>query len=240
MKGVMYIETENIVERRNVNLDYIDANLLELNKTLTVKNELNINDEVFKNLMFIHSMAIKELTTKLEIIEEEFKVLYNYELINQITSRIKAPDSILKKMKNKDIELTYKNLIDNINDIAGVRIICTTKDDIFMIRDLVSNLVNVKILKEKDYVTYPKKSGYSSYHILCEVPVNVGREIVNIKIEIQIRTKVMDLWASIEHDIKYKSNNKLTKKMSDELVVCAKKLDKIESKMSKIYLNAIN
>lgn len=240
MKGVMYIETENIVERRNVNLDYIDANLLELNKTLTVKNELNINDEVFKNLMFIHSMAIKELTTKLEIIEEEFKVLYNYELINQITSRVKAPDSILKKMKNKDIELTYKNLIDNINDIAGVRIICTTKDDIFMIRDLISNLVNVKILKEKDYVTYPKKSGYSSYHILCEVPVNVGREIVNIKIEIQIRTKVMDLWASIEHDIKYKSNNKLTKKMSDELVVCAKKLDKIESKMSKIYLNAIN
>ncbi|MCI8309884.1 MAG: GTP pyrophosphokinase family protein [Clostridia bacterium] len=236
----MYIETENIVERRNVNLDYIDANLLELNKTLTVKNELNINDEVFKNLMFIHSMAIKELTTKLEIIEEEFKVLYNYELINQITSRVKAPDSILKKMKNKDIELTYKNLIDNINDIAGVRIICTTKDDIFMIRDLISNLVNVKILKEKDYVTYPKKSGYSSYHILCEVPVNVGREIVNIKIEIQIRTKVMDLWASIEHDIKYKSNNKLTKKMSDELVVCAKKLDKIESKMSKIYLNAIN
>lgn len=223
-----------------MNLDYIDANLLELNKTLTVKNELNINDEVFKNLMFIHSMAIKELTTKLEIIEEEFKVLYNYELINQITSRVKAPDSILKKMKNKDIELTYKNLIDNINDIAGVRIICTTKDDIFMIRDLISNLVNVKILKEKDYVTYPKKSGYSSYHILCEVPVNVGREIVNIKIEIQIRTKVMDLWASIEHDIKYKSNNKLTKKMSDELVVCAKKLDKIESKMSKIYLNAIN
>jgi putative GTP pyrophosphokinase len=183
-------------------------------------------------------MAIKELTTKLEIIEEEFKVLYGYELISQITSRVKSPDSILKKMEKKNIELTYRNLIDNINDIAGVRVICTTKDDIFLIRDLISTLVNVKILKEKDYVTYPKKSGYSSYHILCEVPINVGRDIVNVKIEIQIRTKVMDLWASIEHDIKYKSS-KLTKKVSDELVTCAKKLDKLDTQLSRIYLKSI-
>jgi putative GTP pyrophosphokinase len=223
-----------------VNLNYSNAELLELDKTLTVQKELNVNDEIFKNLMFIHSMAIKELKTKLEIIEEEFKVLYGYELISQITSRVKSPDSILKKMKTKNIELTYRNLIDNINDIAGVRVICTTKDDIFLIRDLISNLVNVKILKEKDYVTYPKQSGYSSYHILCELPINVGRDIVNVKIEIQVRTKVMDLWASIEHDIKYKSNNKLTKKVSDELITCAKKLDKLDTQMSKIYFKAID
>jgi putative GTP pyrophosphokinase len=221
-----------------VNLNYTNVGLLELDKTLTVQKELNVNDDIFKNLMFIHSMAIKELTTKLEIIEEEFKVLYGYELISQITSRVKSPDSILKKMEKKNIELTYRNLIDNINDIAGVRVICTTKDDIFLIRDLISTLVNVKILKEKDYVTYPKKSGYSSYHILCEVPINVGRDIVNVKIEIQIRTKVMDLWASIEHDIKYKSS-KLTKKVSDELVTCAKKLDKLDTQLSRIYLKSI-
>ncbi len=218
----------------------MNTNLLELDKTLTHKSELNVNDEIFKNLMFIHSMAIKELTTKLEIIKDEFKVLYNYELINQITSRVKSTDSILKKMKKKNVELTYRNLIDNINDIAGLRIICTTKDDIFVIRDLISNLVGVKLLKEKDYVTYPKKSGYASYHILCEIPINVGKDVVNIKIEIQIRTKIMDLWASIEHDIKYKSNNNLTKKMSEELVACAKKLDKIDTKLSKIYLKAID
>lgn len=221
-----------------MNLNYTNVGLLELDKTLTVQKELNVNDDIFKNLMFIHSMAIKELTTKLEIIEEEFKVLYGYELISQITSRVKSPDSILKKMEKKNIELTYRNLIDNINDIAGVRVICTTKDDIFLIRDLISTLVNVKILKEKDYVTYPKKSGYSSYHILCEVPINVGRDIVNVKIEIQIRTKVMDLWASIEHDIKYKSS-KLTKKVSDELVTCAKKLDKLDTQLSRIYLKSI-
>lgn len=223
-----------------MNLNNDNLNLLKLDKTLTVKEELNVNDDIFKNLMFIHSMAIKDLTTKLEILKDEFKVLYNYELISQITSRVKSPDSILKKMKRKNFELTYRNLINNINDIAGIRIICTTKDDIFMIRDLIANLVNVKILKEKDYVTYPKKSGYSSYHILCEMPINVGREVASVKIEIQVRTKVMDLWAGIEHDIKYKQKGSLTKKMSDELVVCAKKLNKIDTQLSKIYLNAIN
>jgi len=175
-----------------MSLEYNNTELLELDKTLVVQEELNINDDIFKNLMFVHSMAIKELNSKLEILKEEFKVLYNYELISQITSRVKSPDSILKKMKKKNIELTYRNLINNINDIAGIRVICNTRDDIFMIRDLISNLVNVKILKEKDYVTYPKKSGYSSYHMLIEIPINVGRDIVNVKIEIQIRTKIMD------------------------------------------------
>jgi len=143
-------------------------------------------------------------------------------------------------MKKKKYELTYKSLIDNINDIAGIRVICNTRDDIFMIRDLISNLVNVKILKEKDYVTYPKKSGYSSYHMLIEIPINVGRDIVNVKIEIQIRTKIMDLWASIEHDIKYKSNTNITKKVSDELVSCAKKLNKIDTQINKLYLKSID
>ena len=162
--------------------------------------------------MFIHSMGIKDLTSKLEIIQEEFKVLYNYDLINQITSRVKSPESIIKKMYRKDVDLTYRNLVENVNDIAGIRIICTTKDDIFLIKDLIQNLVNVKILKEKDYVTNPKESGYSSYHVLAAVPVNIGKDVIDIKVEVQIRTQVMDLWSNIEHDIKYKANGKLSRK----------------------------
>lgn len=122
-------------------MNYENTELLELDKTLVSVQELNVNDEVFKNLMFIHSMAIKSLMSKLEILQEEFNVLYNYKLIDNITSRIKTPNSIIKKMKNKSIELTYRNLINNINDIAGIRIICTVKDDIFLIRNLISNLV---------------------------------------------------------------------------------------------------
>ncbi len=216
-----------------------NTELLQLDKTLAPSQELNVNDDIFKNLMFIHSMAIKELTSKLEIFKEEFNVLYNYDLIDNITSRVKTPDSIVKKMIDKKYELTYRNLINDVNDIAGIRIICTTKDDIFLIRDLISNLAGITVLKEKDYVTYPKKSGYSSYHILAQLPINVGMDIVNVKVEIQVRTKAMDLWASIEHDIRYKSKNKISKKVSDELVTCAKKLDKIDNKMSKMYLNMI-
>ena len=225
-------------ERRKLDLNY-NTELLQLDKTLAPSEELNVNDDIFKNLMFIHSMAIKELTSKLEIFKEEFNVLYNYDLIDNITSRVKTPDSIVKKMIDKKYELTYRNLINDVNDIAGIRIICTTKDDIFLIRDLISNLAGITVLKEKDYVTYPKKSGYSSYHILAQLPINVGMDIVNVKVEIQVRTKAMDLWASIEHDIRYKSKNKISKKVSDELVTCAKKLDKIDNKMSKMYLNMI-
>lgn len=238
-KGVRLID-EYIInnERRKLNLNY-NTELLQLDKTLAPSQELNVNDDIFKNLMFIHSMAIKELTSKLEIFKEEFNVLYNYDLIDNITSRVKTPDSIVKKMIDKKYELTYRNLINDVNDIAGIRIICTTKDDIFLIRDLISNLAGITVLKEKDYVTYPKKSGYSSYHILAQLPINVGMDIVNVKVEIQVRTKAMDLWASIEHDIRYKSKNKISKKVSDELVTCAKKLDKIDNKMSKMYLNMI-
>ena len=234
-KGVRLIINN---ERRKLNLNY-NTELLQLDKTLAPSQELNVNDDIFKNLMFIHSMAIKELTSKLEIFKEEFNVLYNYDLIDNITSRVKTPDSIVKKMIDKKYELTYRNLINDVNDIAGIRIICTTKDDIFLIRDLISNLAGITVLKEKDYVTYPKKSGYSSYHILAQLPINVGMDIVNVKVEIQVRTKAMDLWASIEHDIRYKSKNKISKKVSDELVTCAKKLDKIDNKMSKMYLNMI-
>ena len=212
MKGGIWKINLRQMKGENVILNIEDNQLLQLDKTLSIEKKFDVEDEIFKNLMFIHSMAIKELISKLEIIQEEFKVLYNYELINQITSRVKSPDSILKKMSHKDIDLTYRNLINNINDIAGIRIICTTKDDIFLIRDLISNLINVKILKEKDYVTYPKESGYSSYHVLVQIPVNIGREIVEVKVEIQIRTNIMDLWSNIEHDIKYKSNGNLSRK----------------------------
>jgi len=222
-----------------VKLEYNKTELLELDKTIKTSEDVDISDDIYINLMFVHSMAIKTLNTKLEIIQEEFKVLYNYNLIDNITSRVKSSESIINKMKKKNVELTYRNLLDNVNDIAGIRVICNMKDDIFLIRDLISSMVGVRILKEKDYVTYPKKSGYSSYHMLVEVPVNVGRDIVNVKVEIQIRTKIMDLWASIEHDIKYKTINKIDKKISDELISCAKKLDKIDNQMNKIYLKVI-
>lgn len=212
-----------------------DKSLLKQEHFLETVDKINIESAEFEKLMFVYSLGLKELKTKFEIIKEEFEYLYDYTLIDNINTRIKSKESILKKMKSKNYEITYKNLIGNINDIAGIRVICNFKDDIFLIKELVQHFPNVKIIKEKDYVNKPKKSGYSSYHMIVEVPVNIAKKIVLVKVEIQIRTKAMDFWATLEHDIKYKTDEKLPKKVSKELVNFAKVINNIDVNMSKFY-----
>lgn len=212
-----------------------ENSLLTVEDFLENKSEINIKEKNFENLMFVYKMAIKQIENNIEIINEEFKFLYNYELIDHISTRIKSPESIIKKMKKKKYDLTYKNLIENINDIAGIRIVCNVKDEIVQIKELLASFLNIKIIKEKDYVTKPKKSGYSSYHLIVEVPVNIMGKNIPMRAEIQIRTKAMDFWATLEHKIKYKSNNKLPKKVSKELVSCAKMINKMDAQMTELY-----
>ena len=181
--------------------------------------------------MFFYRTALKELEVQMNIIKDEFKIMYNYDLIDHINSRIKEPKSIIKKMEKKGYEKTYLNLIEKINDIAGIRIICNLKDDIFFIRDLIKNISDIRILKEKDYVTTPKESGYSSYHMIVEVPVRLTQNTIYVKCEIQIRTLAMDFWASFEHKVKYKSDQDISKKASKELVSYAKIINKFDNKM---------
>ena len=151
-------------------------NLVEMKNFLDYNKKINKEDNTFQKLMVIYKMAIKELNTKVEIIKEEYKLFYNYDLIDHINFRIKEPDSIIKKMKNKECKLTYKEMIENINDIAGIRIVCSLKKDIFSIKNLLQKLPGVRTIKEKDYVTNPKKSGYSAYHIILGIPVVLSRD----------------------------------------------------------------
>ena len=125
------------------------------------EEKLDVKEEPFEKLMFFYKSALDQLTVQMNIIKEEFQVMYNYDLIDHIDTRIKEPKSIVKKMEKKKYDKTYLNLIEKINDIAGMRIICTLKDDIFFIRDLIKQMPDLHILKEKDYVTNPKPSGYS-------------------------------------------------------------------------------
>lgn len=196
------------------------------------KNEkLDVKEEPYEKLMFFYRTALKELEVQMNIIKDEFKIMYNYNLIDHINSRIKEPKSIIKKMEKKGYEKTYLNLIEKINDIAGIRIVCNLKDDIFFIRDLIKNISDIRILKEKDYVTTPKESGYSSYHMIVEVPVRLTQNTIYVKCEIQIRTLAMDFWASFEHKVKYKSDQDISKKASKELVSYAKIINKFDNKM---------
>lgn len=209
-----------------------ENDLMIIERCIENKNEkLDVKEEPFEKLMFFYKSALKQLELQMNIIKDEFKLIYNYDLIDHIDTRIKEPKSIVKKMEKKKYDKTYLNLIEKINDIVGIRIVCTLKDDIFFIRDLVKQIPDIHVLKEKDYVTNPKESGYSSYHMIVEVPVKLTQKTIYVKCEIQIRTLAMDFWASFEHKVKYKTKNDVNPKMSKELVSCAKMINKFDTKM---------
>lgn len=212
-------------KKKNIN------NLIKVENFIDYKQNLKVEDETFKKLMFIYSIAIRELETKIGILKDEFKILYNYDLIEHIDTRIKKPESIIQKMKKRNIDITYKDMIENINDIAGIRIVCPLKKDIFSIKELIQKFPGINILNEKDYITHPKKSGYSSYHLIVEVPVTLSKQNIYVKVEIQIRTIAMDFWSTLEHKMKYKPQEKITNKESKEWVNCAKIINKLDNKM---------
>ena len=205
--------------------------LLKIDNFLESSEKINSSDENFNKLMFVYSAALKQLETKMEILKDEFEFFYGMSVIDHTMSRIKKPESIIKKLESKNCDLTYRKLVENINDIAGLRVVCSFKNDIFTIVDVLKNMPDLNIISEKDYVTKPKKSGYSSYHLIVEVPVPFMKQIIPVKSEIQIRTMAMDFWASLEHDLKYKTNNKISKKVSNELVKCAKIINQMDNQM---------
>ena len=205
--------------------------LEKINIFLVNNKKIDFNSDNFKKIQFIYSVAIKEIENKLEIMKDEYKMFYDYDLIDHINIRIKSQESITKKMESKGIDFTYNSMIKNINDIAGIRVICPLKQDIYTIRKLISNLPGIKILKEKDYIANPKKSGYSSYHMILEVPVTLSKNFIYVKVEVQIRTMAMDFWASLEHKMKYKSKTEVKKSTSKELVEYARVINKLDNKM---------
>lgn len=207
------------------------TDLIKIKNFIDYDKKIQKNDKKFEKLMFIYKMAIKELETKIEIIKDEFKLFYDYDLIDHINKRIKTPNSIMKKMKDKELECTYKNMVENINDIAGIRVICPLKKDIFSVKNLIQKLPGIKTIKEKDYITNPKKSGYSAYHLVLGVPVVLSQGIIYVKVEVQIRTMAMDFWSSLEHKMKYKTNREITKKISKEWITFAKMVNKIDNKI---------
>ena len=208
--------------------------VLRLDNFLMNSEKINSSDDTYNKLMFVYSAAIKMLETKLEILQDEFKFFYGCSVIDHTKTRIKKPESIIKKLEGRKQELTYQSLVANVNDVAGVRIVCPMKDDIYTVAGILKNTPDINVILEKDYVANPKKSGYASYHMVVEVPVQILRQTIPVKVEIQIRTLAMDFWASLEHDIKYKSNNKISKKVSNELVKCAKIINNMDNQMVSI------
>ncbi len=185
----------------------------------------------YEEVMLIYSGALRQIQTKLNILNEEFQHVHNYNPIEHIKARLKTPESIVKKLQRHGYESTLENMVKYCNDIAGVRVICDFTSDIYKIADMISNQSDIRVLAIKDYLAKPKPSGYKSYHMIVTVPVYLSDRIVDTKVEIQIRTIAMDFWASLEHKIQYKFTKEVPDSIAKELLECAHMVSDLDEKM---------
>jgi len=187
--------------------------------------------ENWETLMFLYDAALRQVSTKIDILNEEFAHIHKYNPIEHVKSRIKEPQSIVKKLKRQGHEVTLENMLKYIKDIAGVRIICSFTSDIYRIADMLAQQADLKVLELTDYLSQPKVSGYRSYHMLVTVPVYLSDGVVDTKVESQIRTIAQDYWASLEHKIYYKFEGNGPAFISQELRDCARIVSELDDKM---------
>ena len=185
----------------------------------------------WETLMFLYNSALKEVSTKLDILNDEFKYVHKYDPIEYIKSRIKTPESIVKKLKRHGLEVNVDNMINHINDIAGLRIVCSFTSDIYSIVEMIGKQNDLTVISVKDYIRNPKASGYKSFHMLVSVPIFLGEKVIDTKVEIQIRTIAMDFWASLEHKIYYKFEGHAPEYISRELRDCSQIVSMLDLKM---------
>lgn len=185
----------------------------------------------WKEVNLVYNAALKQVETKMEILNDEFQHVHQYNPIEHIKARIKTPESIVKKLKRHGHESTIDNMVKYINDIAGIRIICSFTSDIYRIAEMIEQQKDIQVIAVKDYITYPKASGYKSYHMIVTVPVYLSDRIVDTKVEIQIRTVAMDFWASLEHKIHYKFEGDAPEHIRSELIECARMVSDLDARM---------
>ena len=191
----------------------------------------NSSVESWTEVILIYNSALKEIGTKLEILNDEFQHVHRYNPIEHIKSRIKSSESIVKKLRRNGYESTIENMVEHVNDIAGIRVICSFASDIYRLAEIISNQNDIQVLSIKDYIKNPKPSGYRSYHMLVTVPIYLSDRIVQAKVEIQIRTVAMDFWASLEHKINYKFEGKVPANIQEELVECSELIADVDTRM---------
>ena len=196
-------------------------------------HNLAIGEDVdsWKTMMLIYNSALKEVGTKLEILNDEFQHIHQYNPIEYIKSRIKSPESIVKKLKRGGHESTISNMTEFVNDIAGIRIVCSFVSDIYRLAEMIGRQNDLTVVSLKDYIKHPKQSGYKSYHMLVTVPIFLSDRVEDAKVDIQIRTIAMDFWASLEHKIYYKFEGNAPDYISRDLRECSGLVSMLDAKM---------
>ena len=185
----------------------------------------------FQELMMRYNAAIREVRTKFEVLNDEFSFRNSRNPIESITSRIKKPVSIAEKLRRMGCPLTLESVSENLNDIAGIRVICSFIDDIYMVAELLARQDDITVVRVKDYIQKPKPNGYRSYHMIVEVPVFFSDGKRPRRVESQLRTVAMDFWASLEHQMKYKQDSADRPEIAAELKSCAETIAATDARM---------
>ncbi|HNX64456.1 MAG TPA: GTP pyrophosphokinase family protein [Oscillospiraceae bacterium] len=197
----------------------------------------NINNlaQQLTEILNIYESATKQIVTKLEILDSEFQARNKRNPIHQIQRRVKSTTSIIEKILRKGFELDLDSIRGNLNDIAGIRVICSYIDDIYTVYEMLSRQSDLEVIKIVDYIKNPKSNGYRSLHIVLKVPVFFSDRVEKVKVEVQIRTIAMDFWASLEHSLRYKADGYIPPDISNELKDCADIISMTDLRMQNIH-----
>ncbi len=206
------------------------SNLLE-------KSEQEIGETIkfLMEMSQLYEAAIKEVSTKLQILDNEFQAKYSHNPIHNINHRLKKPYSIMEKLQKKGLDTNIMHATEHLLDIAGIRVICQYVNDIYLIEELLLNQDDITLIQRKDYISNPKDNGYRSLHIVISVPVFLSDGKKNVPVEVQIRTIAMDFWATLEHQLKYKSRTEDNEEIQEELIECANQAAEWDKKMQKLH-----
>ena len=212
----------------------------KISKDSEILKTINENSEIFKmafkfqEIMMVYESAIKQIETKLEVLNKEYKVTGRRNPIDSVRSRIKSPVSIAEKLEKKGFPVTFQAMTENLSDIAGVRVVCPYISDIYTTKEMLLRQPDITLIEEKDYIENPKPSGYRSLHIVVEIPVYLSNTKHDVKVEIQLRTIAMDFWASLEHELRYKTSSKVPESVRRELFRVAETIAMTDREMEEI------
>lgn len=193
--------------------------------------QTNESPDSWQATMFFYQSALKQIETKIDLINAEFEYRNNYSPIEHIKSRIKTPESAIRKLQKFGYEIELANMVKYIDDIAGIRIICSFSDDIYKIYRMLLRQFDIKIVQVKDYIAEPKPNGYKSLHVIVKVPIYLASGTIDTKVEIQLRTIAMDFWASLEHKIHYKFAGEAPDNIVEDLKECADMISNLDDRM---------
>lgn len=188
----------------------------------------------YQALMMNYECAMLEIKTKLDVLNAELSVKDSRNPFETIKTRIKKPISIINKLKKDGIDVTLENIEKHLNDVAGIRVICSFPDDIYRLADYLEAQDDIRVIARKDYIANPKANGYRSLHLIVEIPIFLTSEKKNMRVEVQFRTIAMDFWASLEHKLKYKREIANAESISNELYYCAELINQLDCRMQQI------